>query len=120
VACEGCGRFLCSLCEIEMSGRRLCATCIERGAAKGKIKRLENTRVRYDDVALSLAIIPIFFIWITFITASAALYVALRYWKAPRSLVRPSRWKFVVAIIFSFLELMGWGYFGVRMLTPLF
>jgi len=119
IACESCGRFLCTLCDIELSGRHLCSVCIERETAKGKFQQLENHRVRYDDVALALAIWPMLMIWITCITATASIYVALRYWKSPRSIVRGNSFRFISAIIISSLQLMGWGYLGFRLLFPL-
>src|SRR5688500_6830337 len=31
VPCDGCGRFLCALCEIDLGGQKLCSSCIETG-----------------------------------------------------------------------------------------
>src|SRR5437867_11181347 len=36
--CEGCGRFLCALCDCEHQGQHLCPPCLETGRSKGKIK----------------------------------------------------------------------------------
>src|SRR5947209_7072732 len=52
--CEGCGRFLCALCDCELNGRHLCPSCLEGGRKKKKIKSLENHRVLYDSAALAL------------------------------------------------------------------
>src|SRR5215469_6856284 len=78
--CDGCGRFLCALCDCLLHGRHYCPTCLEAGKTKGKIKSLENQRTQYDNVALSLAILPlvlIFTVYFTFITAPMALFVAI-------------------------------------------
>lgn len=120
VTCESCGRFLCALCDIELGGRHLCSRCIERETAKGNLQQLENHRTRYDDIALALAIWPILIIWITCITAIASIYIAVRYWKSPRSIVRGSNFRFISAIIIALLQLMGWSYLGFRLLFPLF
>lgn len=123
VACEECGRFLCSLCDIEFNGRHLCSACIEKGKTRGKLDRLQTDRVRYDDIALFLSVLPVIFfmfIWVSFITATAAIFISLRYWKAPLSLIYRSRWRFIVAMVLSFIQLMGWGYFGIRLVSPLF
>jgi hypothetical protein len=37
-----------------------------------------------------------------------ALYVAIRYWKAPRSIVHRTRVRFILAIIFASLQIGGW------------
>src|SRR2546427_10237207 len=75
VPCEGCGRFLCALCDCELQGQHFCPACLETGRKKRKIKSLENERTLYDSIALSLAVLPVlitFFIYFTFITAPAA------------------------------------------------
>jgi hypothetical protein len=107
--CEGCGRFLCALCDCELHGQHFCPACLETGKKKGKIRRLENERVLYDDLALSLAVLPLVIFYFTLITAPIALYISIRYWNSPRSVVRHNHWRFVVAIILATLEMVGWG-----------
>jgi hypothetical protein len=109
VHCQGCGRFLCALCDCELHGEHFCPGCLEVGRIKGKIRRLENQRVLYDDIALAVAILPLLIFYFTLITAPIALYMALRYWNAPRSIVHRTKWRFVLAIVFAVLELAGWG-----------
>jgi len=106
--CEGCGRFLCALCDCEHQGQHLCPACLESGRTKGKIKSLENARTRYDNIALALALFPILIFYFTIITAPMVLYVVIRYWKTPPGLTQGSRWRFVVAIIVALLQMGGW------------
>ena len=117
LACEGCGRFLCALCDVTLSGRHLCPACIESGRKKGKLANLDRHRVLFDEIALALAVYPLvipFFGWfMTPLTAPACLYVALRYWKEPLSLVRRSRWQFVLAILMAALTLAGWAILAI-------
>lgn len=111
--CESCGRFLCALCDCEHLGQHLCPTCLEAGRAKGKIKSLEHTRTRYDNIALALTVWPIVppillvGIYLTPLTAPMALYVAIRHWKSPLGLTQSSRWRLVAAMILATLELCG-------------
>src|SRR5437879_2481038 len=44
VACEGCGRFLCALCDCELHGQHFCPSCLETGKKKGRIKKIEYER----------------------------------------------------------------------------
>lgn len=106
--CEGCGRFLCALCDCELHGQHFCPACLETGKKKGKIKRLENERTLYDNIALSLSLYPLLIFYLTLITAPMALYLALRYWNAPRSIVHRTKLRFICAIVFASLELAGW------------
>lgn len=108
IHCEGCGRFLCGLCDCELHGKHYCPQCLETGKKKGKIKSIENERTLYDSVALALAIFPLPVFYITILTAPIALYVAIRYWKAPRSIVHRTRIRLVLAIIFASLQIAGW------------
>ncbi len=108
VVCDGCGRFLCALCDISLGDDHLCASCIEAGRRKGKITTMNNRRTRHDKVSLSLAVLPMIFWPLTLITAPAALYTSIRHRKAPASLVSPSRWRFPVAAILAVLQMVGW------------
>ena len=108
VPCAGCGRFLCALCDCQFGGEHFCPACLEAGKSKGKIKALDNQRTRYDTIALGLALAPILIFYFTLITAPMALFIAIRYWKAPRSLVRRNSIRFVLAIIVALCEIGGW------------
>jgi len=113
VPCDICGRFLCALCDIELNGQHLCPSCIDAGKNKGKMEELENQRTRYDRLALALAMLPALLItmYFTIFTAPAALFVTLRYWKAPLSPVRPWRWRFVLAFLLGVMEISAIGLF---------
>jgi hypothetical protein len=106
--CAGCGRFLCGLCDCELHGQHFCPACLEAGKTKGKIKSIENQRVLYDSIALALAIFPMLIFYFTFITAPMALFVAIRYWNKPRSIVHRTRVRYVTAIVLAGLQLAGW------------
>ncbi|MBU6410819.1 MAG: hypothetical protein KGR98_10580 [Verrucomicrobia bacterium] len=106
--CDGCGRFLCALCDCELDGRHLCPTCLETGKTKGKIESLDNERTLYDSIALALAILPMLIFYFTLVTAPMALFVAIRYWKAPRSILHRTRIRAVAAIVISLLQIGGW------------
>lgn len=108
LTCESCGRFICALCEVEIGGARLCPQCMDSGQRKGKLTSLERSRTLYDRIALVTALLPILTIWFTVFTAPAALYLCLRHRKAPRSLVRPGRWKWWLALIASSLQILAW------------
>jgi hypothetical protein len=106
--CAGCGRLLCALCEVPMDGRSLCMNCLQAGQSKGRIEKLENRRFLYDNLALYLAFWPMFFIFITPFTAPAVIYIVLRYWTAPGSLLARTRFRFVLALLMGVLQLAGW------------
>ena len=108
VPCESCGRFLCAVCDVDLGGQHLCPACVESGRRKGRLQQLENRRTLYDSLALAVAVYPIIFVWTTIIGAPIALYLSIRYWNAPSSVIPRSKWRFVLAILISLLELGGW------------
>lgn len=108
VPCSSCGRFLCSLCDVEFNNEHICPACLETGKKKQKIKNLENRRTMYDRMALTLAVLPILFFWPSIITAPIAIFISIRYWNAPSSVVKQTKIRFVLAIIFALLQIIGW------------
>jgi hypothetical protein len=111
VPCDACGRFLCALCDCELDGQHICPSCLETGKRKGKIKSLQNHRVLYDSIALALAVVPAITCigaCATIITSPAAIYLAIRYWNTPSSLIRRGKTRQVLALIFGSLTLIGW------------
>jgi hypothetical protein len=109
--CDLCGRFLCALCDCEWQGRHLCPPCLETGRTKGKVQTLEQRRTLYDQIALSLAILPLITIigfFLTIVTAPLVLFIVIRYWKRPGSMVQRSRIRFVIAFVLAVLQIAAW------------
>jgi hypothetical protein len=110
ISCEYCGRFLCSLCDIEFSGQHLCASCIEAGKKKKTLKTLEDRRVLYDDLALALSIIPMILFYVVIVTAPISIFMAIRHWNSPSSIIpRRSKLRMSLAILISVMQLVGIG-----------
>ena len=53
----------------------------------------------YDKIALALAVYPMLLFYLTFFTAPMAIFVAIRYWKAPASILPRTRIRSVIAIV---------------------
>jgi hypothetical protein len=109
VVCDACGRFLCALCDVDFDGQHICPACLESGKEKGKIKKLEQRRLRHDKIALVLAVLPIIIFYLTVITAPIALFYSIKHWNSPASVV-PNRPKATlsIAIVLASLQIMGW------------
>ena len=105
--CDGCGRMICQLCSIDLSGQHLCPSCISSGRKKGKITTLENNRTRWDSIALSLAISGIFLSVAAIVLSPAAIYIAVKHWNDAGSVVTgSSKGKFIVAIVIAIVTLI--------------
>jgi len=108
VPCDQCGRFLCALCQVELSGQNWCPSCIELHRKQGKLASLDNSRTLYDGMALLLATAPILMWPVTILTAPAALYMVIRYWRSPMSIVPRTKTRFILAGVFALAEIAGW------------
>jgi len=108
VPCSVCGRFVCALCDVALNGQNLCPSCFEKGKTKRKIKNLENQRTCYDTIALLVATASIFFYWFTIFTAPFVIYLTVRHWNSPSSIIPRTKIRFVLAFIIASLQLVIW------------
>jgi hypothetical protein len=108
VPCAECGRFLCALCDCEIKGRHLCPACLDTGRKKGKLKELENQRTLYDNIALSLAVYPLLVFYLTLFTAPMVLFLSIRHWNSPTSILPRSKLRFLSAMLMASLQIVGW------------
>jgi hypothetical protein len=98
VLCDSCGRFLCALCDVELEQQHLCPGCLETGARKKNIQSLERTRQLHGRTALVLSAIPVL------LTGPVAVFMAIKYWNAPGSLVSHRRWHTRVALVLGLVQ----------------
>ncbi len=123
--CDHCGVFMSDSWSAQWGNQTVCLKCIEELRSKSKDTRFEAKRTLWDNVALGFAVGPwvlaalfvatlflyvfgAFCIMLTVITAPAAIFVALRYWNAPRSLVPRGRGRLIWALGLSLLQIGGW------------
>jgi len=107
-SCSRCGRFVCQLCLVDFKGAVWCPACFTAGEYAAKTGEPENSRTLYDSTALMVAVVPLLLWPFTAISAPIALFVALRYWNRPLSLVRRWRWRSVLAALVALCEIAGW------------
>lgn len=106
--CEVSGRFICHLCKTEWNGQTVSLTALQQMRDKGSLQ-LENKRIIWDDIACGLSLLPLLMWPLTIITAPVAFSIAVTKWsKGPTSILRRSRWRYSLAIIFSLLQIIGW------------
>jgi hypothetical protein len=103
--CNKCGRFLCALCEVEVGGKIWCPGCLIPANTNAPIEALEKRRTLFDSIALALATLPSLFIYPALLTAPVVVYLSIRYWKKPSSIIPRGKWRFVVALLIALLEL---------------
>jgi hypothetical protein len=109
--CDGCGAFLCDLCDLDLGGTHLCPRCLGNGTEGRPLESVENSRIRLDGIALGLALIPctLAFWFLGIFTAPLAIGCAL--WKQPRRLVPTGPGMRIAAVILAVLEIVAVIYF---------
>lgn len=108
VVCGECGRFLCSLCDLELDGKHFCASCLETAKEKNKIESIQNKRQLNDVLAFHLALLGFIF-YLSIATAPLAIFFAIKHWNTPSSIVRnPSRLRLTAAIVIASLQILAW------------
>lgn len=106
-SCARCGRFVCALCAVDFEGNTWCPGCIADAQSGKKVARLENRRVLWDSIALGVATWPFLVgFWPAIPGSFASIFIAIRYWKRPGSLVPRTKWRFIVAILVALAEIV--------------
>ncbi|HKP94376.1 MAG TPA: hypothetical protein VJ385_01345 [Fibrobacteria bacterium] len=116
VPCDGCGRFLCSLCDFRLQDRHYCATCLDGVRKSGTGPAGESALLLKDRVFLpqNLAFGLAFYSPLTLaglylipVTAPAALWLAIRHWKNADGFQARGKWRFAAAIVLALCQLLG-------------
>jgi hypothetical protein len=108
IHCDGCGRFLCALCDLEVNGQHLCPSCLQAGKKKGAMPQLENRRTLHDQAALTLCVCSVIFGPLIFLTGPIAIYLAVLSWFRPSSLIPRTKIRAYFAIVFALIQMAGW------------
>lgn len=106
--CASCGRFICSLCETELAGSCLCPSCIDLGRQNEELETLVTQRTLHDSLALSIALLPMLFFPVTIISAPIVIYLVIRHWKKPGSILPRTKIRLVCAFLIALAQISGW------------
>ena len=114
--CDVCGRFLCTICDLQVGSRHLCPVCLSKGLGKEKLPEIVPRRFVWSRMAFCLGLLPLlgfFLLWpVLFITGISALIVALVGWSRPGSLVRGrQRWAAVIGMVLGLVQVTVWIFF---------
>ena len=98
--CDLCGRFLCSLCDVQAGSSHHCPNCL--GRAQNASGEVLTRRATFDTLAVVLAVIPLG------ITPLISLYLAIRHWADPPPLVSHGRIRWCLAILLVAAQILAW------------
>lgn len=117
--CDGCGKFLCALCDVDWNGDHLCSACIAHRKQANPDNALRTEYIHYDRIVLALAIASIFLYFLGVIVAPAALYIGWRYWNEPWRPVPYRKYGMIAYIALAFLIMLSWCTFIVYFIINL-
>ena len=106
--CRQCGRFVCQLCAVEFSGAAWCPSCVAAGAGAAKAASLDASRTLFDSIAFAAPLLSLLVWPFTIVAGPGAMVLSILKWRAPLSVVRRSRWRFVAAMLIGLAETGGW------------
>lgn len=110
-ACDQCGRFLCSLCDIAMDGRHICPSCLQANRNDPAKTRMVTRHVLYDNMAMDASVVPVLLCWpVSFITAPVAVFLVIRHFFNTKRPIPRNSWRAWVALLFSVATLGVWVY----------
>ncbi len=106
--CDGCGRFLCTVCAVPVGTQKFCPSCLA-AAKKSEATNVVQERTLFDSLALTTAFVPVLLWFLSPITAPLTLGLVIYGWNKPGGITRGrGRVRFVVAGIFALLQIVGW------------
>lgn len=107
--CSHCGVLISDMWAAQWGSDTVCLKCLEHLRQQGKDERFQGSRVLWDNIALFLALLPfsVVFWWAVFLSAPASLFIGLRHWNSPRSLVPRGRARLAIAIVLALLQVGG-------------
>jgi hypothetical protein len=111
LACDVCGRFVCSICDLLVGSRHLCPVCLSKGLGNDKLPEIIPRRFLWQRLSFSLGFWPLFlfmFLWPFFIvTGGTALIAGILSFRKPGSLVRGRQRGYAIAgILLALAQIM--------------
>jgi uncharacterized paraquat-inducible protein A len=105
-SCERCGVFICSLCELDISGMRYCPSCFDRLSANGTLSVTQNRFRDYATLALVTAFVGFLFsaIVVGIPIAALSIYYVIRGFRSAE--IRHGRMTaLIVALVVSAIDI---------------
>ncbi len=110
--CQISGRLICDLCKTEWAGQTVSFEALQSTLNQGGKGKPAAGQTRWDNIALSLVVLPLLVWPVTLVTAPLALGLLIwRLRKGPCSAVHRSGWRYLVAGVLAVLQLGFWAFF---------
>ncbi|MCF6176039.1 MAG: hypothetical protein L3J71_09765 [Victivallaceae bacterium] len=104
--CDGCGAYICNLCDIEIEKQHLCPRCFNNTA--DEISSVSKKTELHDSRALAIAFVSILIGPLSLLTAPIAIGWALFHWNKINTPYKRGKWRFVVTLMIATGLFFGW------------
>lgn len=110
--CAMSGRLICDLCQTEWNGQTVSFEALQSAVKNEGLGAQGNTRTRWDNIALHLAILPLLLWFLTIVTAPVVLFIVIWQGRKGRcSVVQRSGWRYLLASALALLQIAFWIFF---------
>ena len=106
--CSHCGRFLCTLCDVELRQQHVCPACLLKGKDDAVTIQTQTSHVLYDTICLWVSVLPVLIWPFTIVSAPIACFLVLRYYREPLGPLPRWRWRYWMAGSLAILQMAGW------------
>ena len=115
--CSHCGVLVSDAWAAAWGSKTVCLKCLEHLRLDAKNIDFQSKRMLWDNIVLTLALVPILFYPAIVITAPATLILGFWHWNSPRSLIPRSKARLVIGILIALLQLVGIGFVIYALIT---
>ena len=108
--CSHCGVLVSDAWAAAWGSKTVCLKCLEHLRSDAKNVDFQSKRLLWDNIILTLAILPILFYPALVITAPAALILGFWHWNSPRSLIPRTRIRLIIGMVIALLQIAAIGF----------
>lgn len=107
--CDQCGVLVSDAWSAHWGSRKVCLRCLEKLRESKRDSSFESSRLMWDNICLLLSstIFILIFPYFAIIAAPTALILGIRSWNSPRSLIPRSRFRLIIALVFSAIQVIA-------------
>lgn len=112
--CDGCGIYLCSLCELDLGTGHFCSACFSK--KQDNSVEFQKSVTFIDQILLSVSLLSCFFMFFTVVTAPVILFMCFWKWNSVKTPYKRGKWRFVLAGCIALLQILGIATFFIALM----
>ncbi len=114
-ACDHCGAYICSLCDIEIHGEHICPDCFNN---QQKSQSNSKSNFMHAQLAFILSIAQVFIWYLIPIFSIGIIIYSIIFWKKDKNPYgKSSKIFFILAILISLIALIGFSILLIEIIS---